>query len=127
MLVRLLKYSSVGLSTFILDLAMLFILTDLFNIYYVLSASLAFLISFSVNYPLSRRYVFTGTLRSVGTGYIIFIFIGSAGLVMVGSLMYALVDLVGLNYIISRVIIAAIVGLWNYFMNLYVNFKVAGK
>jgi len=83
--------------------------------------------AFSINYGLSRRYVFTGTLRSVGAGYVIFVLIGCAGLLMVGSLMYALVDFVGLNYIVSRIIIAAIVGLWNYFMNLYVNFKVAGK
>jgi len=32
MLARLLKYSSVGFSTFILDLGLLFILTDIFNL-----------------------------------------------------------------------------------------------
>jgi hypothetical protein len=37
------------------------------------------------------------------------------------------VDLLGLHYLVSRILIAGVVGVWNYLLNLYVNFKVAGK
>jgi putative flippase GtrA len=43
------------------------------------------------------------------------------------ALMYVFVDMLGFDYIFSRVIIAGVVGMWNYLMNLYFNFRVAGK
>lgn len=43
------------------------------------------------------------------------------------GLMYVFVDVMQFNYIVSRVGVAAVVGIWNYLMNLYFNFRVAGK
>jgi len=122
---RFVQYTLVGMSTFALDLFLLFILTDLLRIHYVLSAGLAFLIAISINYFLSRRFVFAGTLRSIHAGYTIFLAISGAGLLLVVVLMYVAVDILNINYLLSRVLIAGIVGIWNYLMNLYVNFKVS--
>ncbi len=124
---RFLKYSTVGVSTFCLDLFLLFILTDFFLWNYVISAGVAFTLAVSVNYYFSRRFVFRGTLRSAGEGYAVFLGIAGTGLVAVMVLMGVFVEVLHLNYLFSRVIIAGVVGIWNYFMNLYVNFKVAGK
>ncbi len=126
-LIRFLKYVTVGGTTFLLDLLLLYLLIDYFEIYYVGATALAFSIAVSINYFVSRRFVFTGTLRSVHAGYGIFILIAGAGMVAVTGLMVVLVELFHLPYLPARVIVASIVGLWNYGMNLYVNFKVAGK
>ncbi len=126
-LIRFFKYTSVGVSTFLFDLGLLYILTDTLHIYYVLSAALAFIIAVSCNYFISRKLVFKGTLRSAHAGYLIFLLIAGVGLATVTGLMYVFVTLLGMNYLLSRVLIAAVVGIWNYLMNLYVNFKVAGK
>lgn len=124
---RFLKYSVVGISTFLLDLFLLFALTDVFAIHYLYSAGIAFLISISLNYRLSRRYVFKGSARDVSVGYINFILIALVGLGFVIGGMYVLVSVFSLSYFVSRICIAGVTGIWNYLMNLYVNFKVAGK
>ena len=126
-LARFLRYSSIGVSTFAIDLLLLFIFTDILSIHYIISAGLAFLLAVSMNYSLSRRFVFVGSERSLRSGYILFMIITGVGLVFVMTLMYIFVDIFNYNYLVSRVVIAGIVGMWNYLMNLYFNFRVAGK
>jgi putative flippase GtrA len=126
-LVRLLKYATVGVTTFLFDLLLLYLFTDHLGMDYILATPLAFAIAISVNYFISRRYVFTGTLRSVHTGYGIFLLIAGAGMAGVTGLMVVCVEVFRLPYLPARVLVAGIVGLWNYLMNLYVNFKVAHK
>ena len=123
-LIRFAKYTFVGTSTFAFDLALLFVLTELFHLNYLISAGAAYLIAITINYVFSRRYVFAGTLRSVHAGYVIFLLIAGAGLLIVTGLMYVFVQKFGFNVFVSRVLIAGVVGIWNYLMNLYVNFKV---
>lgn len=124
---RFLKYLGVGCSTFLLDLLLLVLFIDLLGINHLLAAALAFLIAVSINYAISRAFVFKGTLRQVGSGYAIFLCIAGMGLALVVVGMYVLTDLFGIHYLIARICIASIVGFWNYLMNLFVNFKVAGK
>ena len=121
---RFLKYLSVGASTLAFDLLILFFLTSVLGWNYILSAGIAFLIAISVNYLFSRRYVFRDTLRSAHSGYFLFILIASAGLVIVVSLMALFVEVFRLDVIAARVIVACFVGVWNYVMNFYVNFKI---
>lgn len=124
---RFLKYFAVGLSTFLLDLLLLYVLTDLFFINYILSAGGAFLVAVSINYTLSRRFVFAQTTRPLSAGYYWFISIAGIGLVAVMSLMFLFVSIFNWHYLISRIFIAGIVGMWNYLMNLFFTFNVAGK
>lgn len=124
---RFIKYAGVGVSTFLFDLLLLFILIDFFHVHHVVAAGLAFLIAVSCNFLISRRLVFKGTERAAGKSYAAFILIAGCGLVFVSGLMYVAVDIIGLHYLVSRILIAGVVGMWNYLMNLYLNFKVAGK
>jgi len=124
---RFLKYVVIGVSTFIFDLILLYICTDILKINYILATGIAFTIAISVNYFFSRHFVFKGTLRAIHTGYFAFMAIASIG---VGIAMLGMAILVGVfhfEFLDSRIIIAAIVGIWNYLINLFVNFKVAGK
>lgn len=124
---RFFKSFGVGICTFIFDLTLLSLFIDVLHVQYVLAASIAFIVATSTNYIISRRYVFPGSERSVHVAYIIFLLIGSVGLLFVAGLMYVLVGVLGLHYLVSRIMVASVVGVWNYSMNLYVNFKVAGK
>ncbi len=125
--IRFIKYSTVGAGTFLFDLALLYILTDILSIHYLYSAGVAFLIAVSLNFILSRKYVFKGSARSAEVSYINFILIALIGLGMVVGGMYVLVSVFFVSYVVARIFLAGLTGIWNYFMNLYVNFKVAGK
>jgi putative flippase GtrA len=124
---RFVKYSTVGVGTFLIDLVLLFLLTDVFSIHYLYAAGIAFLIAVTINYALSRRYVFKGSARSGSVSYVNFLFIAFIGLGFVVGGMYVLVSMFSVSYVLARVFVAGLTGVWNYLMNLYVNFKVAGK
>lgn len=123
-MIRFFKYTLAGGSTFILDLSLLYILTDVFGLNYLVAAATSFSIAVSLNYWLARRFVFDKTLRGAGAGYAIFIGIALGGLTIVTGLMYILVTKLGWPYLLSRIAVASFTGLWNYFLNLYVNFQV---
>ncbi|MFW5498219.1 MAG: GtrA family protein [Maridesulfovibrio sp.] len=125
--IRFLRYTCVGGGTFLFDLALLYILTDGFNWPPAFAAGLAFLIAVSVNYLISRRLVFKGTAREFRQGYFGFLLIAGTGLIIVTGGMFLMVDILHGQYFICRILISLITGLWNYILNLYVNFRVAGK
>jgi putative flippase GtrA len=126
-LVRFFKYVIVGVSTFIFDLVLLSIFIDIFLWNYVLATGAAFTIAISVNYFFSRRYVFKETLRSFYAGYVAFMVIASIGIGIAMLGMALMVGVFNFHILDSRIIIAGVVGIWNYLINLYFNFKVADK
>ena len=125
--IRFSKYVGVGFSTFIFDLFLFYILTSWIGIQYLLATVLAFSISVSINYGISRRYVFRETDRGVVAGYSYFLLIGGSSLVAVTLLMAICVEILDLPYLISRIFVSGAVGIGTYLMNLYLNFRVAGK
>mgnify|MGYP001168051098 FL=1 len=52
------RYTITNILVFILDVSLLFILTEFFNVYYLLSASISIAIGFSMNYYLNVKWVF---------------------------------------------------------------------
>ena len=119
------KYSVVGITTFALDLALLILFTDYFGINPVPAAGTTFLIAITVNYLLSRRYVFHETAKSHLSTYVVFTLLGIGGLILVMSLMHFATTILKWHYVESRILIAGIVGILNYLLNLYVNFDIA--
>ncbi|MDB5195328.1 MAG: GtrA family protein [Parcubacteria group bacterium] len=124
---RLLKYIAVTLPTFLFDLGLLTLLVQIFHVQYVLAAGFAFIVATTTNYVLSRHFVFIGSERSLGLGYVYFLIIAGVGLLMVTVSIWILVQVFLLNYLVSRILIALVEGSWNYLMNLYLNFRVAGR
>jgi putative flippase GtrA len=123
---RFLHYSLIGFSTFLFDLALLAALTQFGGVNPVWAAGLSFLVAVSLNYALSRHFVFSGTARGHKAGYVYFVLIAGVGLLFVTGSMYLLVTVLGFYYLAARTAIAVITGMWNYTINLFFNFKVAG-
>ncbi len=124
---RFFKYSAVGFSTFILDLVLLYILTSFLSINYLIGTAIAFIIAVSLNYVLSRKYVFRKTTEKINISYLRFVSIAIFGLLIIVSSMFISVEIYNNNYIVSRVIIACVVGFLNYLFNLHLNFKVVNN
>jgi putative flippase GtrA len=124
---RFVQYSTIGGGTFLFDLLLLFLFIDILGIHYLTGVAIAFLIAISCNYVLSRKYIFYSTKRSHAAGYTNFVIIAGVGLCFVTLSMFVMVDILDQHHLVSRVIVAAVTGIWNYLMNLFVNFKVAGN
>ncbi len=124
---RFVKYVSVGVSTFLFDMLLIYIATSLFGVPYYISTPIAFWVALTLNYALSRKYVFKGTERKMHHGYAVYIAGGIFGGLLITSAVAFLVEYVGLHFIIARCLVSACVGIGGYIFNLYVNFKVAGR
>ena len=123
---RFLKYAAVGGSTFAFDLVLLWAMTEFLGVPYQVSTALAFLVAVSINYVLSRKYVFKGTSRQAHHGYAYFILVACGGALVVTGAVAFLVTFLAFHYLIARVLVACIVGMANYLFNLHLNFRVAG-
>ncbi len=126
-IIRFIRYGCVGGGTFLFDLGMLYLLTDSLGWSPVFAAGLAFFIAVSLNYYISRRMVFKGTQRSFKQGYMGFLLIAGTGIAIVTGGMHIMVTVLGWQYLIARILVSFVTGIWNYLLNLYVNFRVAGK
>lgn len=123
---RFLKYALVGGSTFLFDLLLIWLMTEFLRVPYWASTALGFLIAVSINYFVSRRFVFRGTQRKVHHGYAYFILVAGGGALLVTGAVAALVSAFSLHYLLARILIACVMGVLNYLFNLHLNFKVAG-
>lgn len=123
---RFFKYAVVNVGTLLLDLAMLYIAVSVVHIPLAVSTPGSFLIAVSIDYLLSRQYVFIGTKRSWHAGYLYFIIFAILTATVTTVLTLLLVNGFHLWYLLARILVAGLIGLANYVFNLYVNFKVVG-
>ncbi len=110
------RYCIVGGLAFLVDYCLLFLLSDKCGLHYLLSAGIAFIAGLVVNYLLSIFWVFSESrYRDKRIEFAFFAFIGVIGLGLTEGLMWLFTDLAGLHYLLSKLITAALVLLWNFF------------
>lgn len=124
---RFAKYTLIGMLTFGADLTLMFFLTAWEGLPSPVAVFLSFSAGISLNYLLSRKYVFRGTERSLHTGYLNMLLAAGIGAFFTTSLTVLAVQWLAVSYLFARVLVAGLVGIGNYAFNLYVNFKVAGR
>ncbi len=120
------KYSVVGFTTFIFDMVLLVTAVS-FGVPYYAAVAGSFLIAVSINYAISRRYVFIGTSRQWHHGFFYFIGLALSGAAMTTGSVVFLAEIFKVHYLIGRTIVGAVISLINYFINLRFNFKVNDK
>ena len=123
---RFARYTLVGGSTFAFDLVLLYVVTEFLGVPYYIATPGAFLVAVSINYLISRSFVFGGTERGHPVGYSVFISAALIGAAVTTFGVALLVTYAGLYFIVARVLIALLVGIGNYLFNLFFNFKVVG-
>ena len=110
------RFVLVGGACFILDYGLLYILTEYGGLYYLFSAGISFTVSVLVNYWLCLVCVFRGANAQTRRMKMLFFGSSIAGLRLNQLLMWMLVDLIGIYYMIAKLIAAAIVMVWNYIL-----------
>jgi putative flippase GtrA len=118
------KYTFFVIPLFFIDLALLFLLIDYFDIDKMLATPLSFFTVGFFGYFLERKYIFKRKNRTYLKGFYYYLFIILSGAVIVTFGIYILTDIFNIYYIISRVLVAIFSGFWDYFMNFYFNFKM---
>ena len=119
-LIQLFRYTFVGGIAFIFDFSTLYILTEYFNIHYLISAAIAFLLGLTINYFLSIMWVFQKrSLKSKYIEFIVFALIGIIGLTLNEFIIWFFTEIVNIHYLLSKLISTVFVYLWNFFIRKY--------
>lgn len=110
------KYFFASAIALFADVSLLFILTEYFNLYYLVSATVSFLLGIAVTYILSKFYIFTKTKINNGFNeFLLFLIIGVIGLILNNIFLYVFTEYFKIYYMLSKCFVIIITYLWNYF------------
>ncbi len=123
-LLQLIRYTFVGGLAFLVDFGTLFLLTEYFDIHYLVSAGIAFLFGLILNYFLSVKWVFNSrAMENRFLEFLLFMFIGLVGLVLNELFIWILTDIILIYYLYSKIITTFLVYFWNFFARKLILFK----
>ena len=118
------RYIFVGGAAFIVDFLSLFILTEFFGVYYLISAAIAFILGLIVNYLLSISWVFNKrTLKNRHFEFAVFAVIGTVGLGLNEVFIWFFTQDLQIYYLLSKILAAVIILFWNFFARKFVLFR----
>lgn len=109
------KFGVVGVVAFFIDYGVMILLTELFLINPVASATISFIVSVVFNYIASMRFVFQHKQgMSQRKEFMIFVVLSVIGLIINDGLMYAGTTMASMDYQIVKIGATAIVMVWNF-------------
>jgi len=113
---QLLRYGFVGGVAFVADYGLLWVLTEEAGLQYLVSAAVAFVAGLTVNYLLSNLIVFRShRLESRIAEFVVFAVIGVIGLGLNEAIMYCCSEMIGIHYMLSKLVSTVTVFFWNFF------------
>lgn len=115
LLMQFVRYFFVGGIAAVVNISLLFVLTDLCNINYVISNIIAFIFGLIVNYCLSKKMVFINE-NSVNKvfEFIMYAIIGFIGLGIDTLMLWIFTDKFKIYYMLSKIISTMITFIWNF-------------
>ena len=97
-LIQFFRYTFVGAAAWLVDIGALYAFTEYANIYYLISAVLAFILGLTVNYTISVTWVFSRrTIDNRSAEFLIFALIGVVGLAFNVLFMWLFTEKVGFH------------------------------
>ena len=115
LIIQFFRYGFAGGVAFCVDFGLLYILTDFFHIYYLISAAISFIPGIAVNYLLSVHWVFNKrTVKNRKAEFLFFTLIGMVGLGWNELFMWLFTDVAGFHYLISKLFSTALGYIWNF-------------
>lgn len=113
--IQIFKFGIVGGIAFLIDYAILFCCKEFIGFNVLLSAAIAFTVSVIYNYIASVKWVFdVNRDKSAKNNFIIFIILSIVGLIITEIIMWIGSDIMGINYLITKIIATAIVMIFNF-------------
>ncbi len=110
------RYIFVGGVAFLVDFASLYIFTDYFGVFYLISAAIAFILGLITNYLLSINWVFNRrALDNKTIEFSVFAFIGIVGLGLNEVFIWFFTAELSFFYLLSKILAAIIILFWNFF------------
>lgn len=121
---ELVKYLISGGTAAAVDVLLLYVFTDIFKLWYITSAVLAFIGAFCVSFTLQKYWTFRDLSSSKIHAQISLYLISSVINLGINTLfMYILVDFFHIWYILSQIITSGLIAIGSFFIYKYIIFK----
>jgi putative flippase GtrA len=118
------RYVLSGTLAYAVDYCALIIFVEIFKIYYLTAALVAFLLGAITAYILNVRWVFDRrTFKNRYFEISIFIVIGLVGLILNQHIIWVFTENLDFHYLFSKLIATMIVVVWNFFARKYILFR----
>jgi dolichol-phosphate mannosyltransferase len=115
------RYVISGGTAAVVDLGLLFIFTDVFHIWYLLSAVIAFLFAFFTSFFMQKFWTFQDSATErIHQQIALYFIVAIANLILNTALMYVFVEFIRLHYMLSQVVVALLIACGSFFV--YRNF-----
>jgi putative flippase GtrA len=121
----LVRNTVVSCFVFCIGLALMWGLINLAGVDEVVAAGFGFVVANSLHYALGRSWIFRGTDREIGTGYVLFLINSGVGLLVTVGLYALLLQITGMNYLLARIVVSIVAGLIVFALNALLNFRQA--
>lgn len=122
--VQVFRYLISGGTAFVLDFSTLWFLTEIVNFHYLISSILANGVGLIVTYLFSILWIFDKRIvKNRVVEFSIFIVIGVIGAALTIFFMWVITELIGVHYLISKVITVLLVALTTFVLKKKVLFK----
>lgn len=120
---QLIRFIIIGCITVFLDLTILIILTDFFNVHYLISTATGFIIASCINYILSVKFVFyTGRFKKRSNEIFVFMMVTSLGIILNHIIMYSGHELLLINYKLVKILSLVLVTIFNFLTKKFIVF-----
>lgn len=114
-LAEIFRFAFTGGICFVLDFLCLALMVEYLHVPELIATAIAFLISVVANYVICIRWVFTGAQDS-GAGVKVSFFVTSGiGLGLNELFMWLMTGVMGIHYMVAKIISTLLVMVWNYF------------
>jgi len=122
--VQFFRYGFVAVASLAVDFSLLILFAEVFNMHYLIAASLSFIFGITTNYLLSTLWVFhSSKLENKRSELMAFIAIGLVGLLLTDLILWLCTHVFGVYYIASKCIAVLLVYFWNFGMRKYFLFN----
>jgi putative flippase GtrA len=120
------RFCLVGGASTVLGMALLFTLTDILGIHYILSFLTSYIAINLLTYIISRRYIFPSRNNGFVTGAMRYYAVNIFSLCLNTSALYFLVDWLGLPYLTASLLLSASNAPINYILHKRISFQISG-
>lgn len=110
---QIIKFGIVGGIAFVIDYTLLYVLTEFVGLSSLISAAISFIVSVTVNYIASIKWVFTVNHKQTKKDVFIFFFLSTIGL-GINELIIYIGNEMGIYYMISKLFATAVVMIYNF-------------
>ena len=119
---RIIKFGIIGISGTVIDFAVLTTLVELAGFNILIANTISFIFGATNNFVWNKFWTFRNKDKKFKRQFFKYLTVAFIGLLINTALMHLFITL-GLHYLIAKLIIAAIVVIWNYNGNKFWPFK----